>query len=219
MNNIPGNDIYSLKDVVFNKLREAILTGRFKEGDELRENALSKEFNVSRTPVREALKQLDLEGLIKIIPNKGAFVVGMNNKDFKDIYIIRGRLEGLCARWATENATNEDISKLEEIVDLTEYHASKGKYENVFKLDNEFHLLLYKMSDSRILSRTLTDFHHYLESIRMQTLSNKDRVLNSVREHKNIINAIKAGDCDLAESCAIEHMKNTIENIKAHDIL
>ena len=95
----------SLRGKVFRKLREDILSGVYKEHDELREITIGEEMGVSRTPVREALRQLELEGLVAIIPNKGAYVTGITPKDVHDIYKIRSMLEGLCARWATMNIT------------------------------------------------------------------------------------------------------------------
>lgn len=87
----------SLRGRVFRRLREDILSGVYKENDELREAAIGEELGVSRTPVREALRQLELEGLVSIIPNKGAYVTGISLKDVHDIYMIRSMLEGLCA--------------------------------------------------------------------------------------------------------------------------
>ena len=96
-------DKYSLRGQVFQEIREDILKGKFKENEELREATLGKELGVSRTPVREALRQLELEGLVHIIPNKGAYVTGITEKDVHDIYMTRSMLEGLCARWAAEH--------------------------------------------------------------------------------------------------------------------
>ena len=118
-------DKYSLRGRVFNKLRADILSGKYKENEELREVAIGEELGVSRTPVREAFRQLELEGLIQIIPNKGAYVTGITSKDVKDIYKIRSMLEGLCARWATKNITEEQTIELEEIVLLSEFHLQK----------------------------------------------------------------------------------------------
>ena len=102
-------DKFSLRGRVFNKLREDILSGRYQEHEELKEVAIGEELGVSRTPVREAFRQLELEGLIQIVPNKGAYVTGITSKDVKDIYMIRSSLEGMCARLATENITKEKL--------------------------------------------------------------------------------------------------------------
>ena len=148
----------SLRGRVFRHLREDILNGVYKDHEELREVTIGEELGVSRTPVREALRQLELEGLVTIIPNKGAYVTAITRKDVKDIYKIRSQLEGLCANWATKYITDAQIEELEEIVYLTEFHVSKGHSEQVFELDNKFHETLYQASGSKVLANVLTDF-------------------------------------------------------------
>ncbi len=104
-------DKYSLRGRVFSKIRADILSGKYKDHEELKEVAIGEELGVSRTPVREAFRQLELEGLIQIVPNKGAYVTGITAKDVQDIYMIRSLLEGLCARWATEHITKEQLEE------------------------------------------------------------------------------------------------------------
>ena len=119
-------DKYSLRGRVFHKIREDILSGKYKDNEELKEVAIGKELGVSRTPVREAFRQLELEGLIKIIPNRGAYVTGIHANDVKDIYMIRSKLEGLCARWACENISKEQMEEMEEVVYLSEFQGTYG---------------------------------------------------------------------------------------------
>lgn len=215
---IKTSDKYSLQGMVYDRIREDILNGVYKENEELRETTIGAELGVSRTPVREALRQLELQGLVKIIPNKGARVIGINNKDLKDIYEMRARLEGLCARWAAKNATKEDVITLDEICDLSEFCCTKKKYERVLELDNEFHEQLYKMADSKLLHRTMSDLHHYVEILRKKTLSSYERAADSIKEHRDIINSIKEKDEERAEKLAVYHMKKTIDNIEEHGL-
>ena len=135
-------DKYSLRGRVFHKIREDILNGKYKENDELREAAIGEELGVSRTPVREAFRQLELEGLISIVPNKGAYVTGITSKDIADIYMIRSLLEGLCAGWAAEKISEEQLQEMEENVYLSEFHAQKGHTEQIAVLDNRFHEIM-----------------------------------------------------------------------------
>lgn len=206
-------DKYSLRGRVFNKIREDILSGAYKENEELKENTLAQELGVSRTPVREALRQLELEGLVTVIPNKGAYVTGITRKDINDIYMIRSYLEGLCAKWACENITREQIEALEETLYLSDFHARRSHYEQLVELDNKFHDLIYKASGSKILNHVLSDFHHYVERIRKITLSSPERAKNSSKEHAAIVDAIRKRDGELAEKLAHEHIMNTIRNI------
>lgn len=206
-------DKYSLRGRVFNKLRADILSGKYAEHEELKEMAIGDEMGVSRTPVREAFRQLELEGLIQIIPNKGAYVTGITQKDVKDIYMIRSRLEGLCARWATEHITKEQMDEMEENVYLAEFHAGKGHLEQLAELDNRFHDIMYEACNSKILEHQLKDFHSYVLRVRKKTLANANRGPKSNEEHKEIMEAIKAGNGALAEQLAHQHMINAYENM------
>jgi len=206
-------DKYSLRGRVFNKLRDDILNGKYEDHEELRELAIGEELGVSRTPVREAFRQLELEGLIQIIPNKGAYVTGITEKDVKDIYIIRSLLEGLCARWATEHITKEQLEELEENVYLGSFHAQKGHHEQLAELDNRFHDILYEACNSKMLEHRLKEYHQYVLRVRKKALSNALRGKKSNEEHEKIMEAIKAGDAELAELLANRHMINAYENM------
>lgn len=209
----------SLRGKVFRKLREDILSGFYQENDELREITIGEELGVSRTPVREALRQLELEGLVRIIPNKGAYVTGISAKDVRDIYRIRSMLEGMCARWATENITDQQIEELEEIILLSEFHLHKKgeQKEQVAQLDGKFHKVLYEASDSRILEHVLSDFHKYVQMARTRSVGAGDRAEKSIAEHRGILEAIKLRDADLAEKLANEHIMNVMENLHMDD--
>lgn len=206
-------DKFSLRGRVFHRLREDILSGKYKEGDELKEVAIGEELGVSRTPVREAFRQLELEGLIQIIPNKGAYVTGITEKDVKDIYMIRSLLEGLCARWACEHITKEQMEEMEENIYLSKFHAQKGHLEQLAELDNRFHEILYEACNSKMLEHQLRDFHEYVLRVRKKTLSNINRGPKSNEEHEQIMEAIKAGDADKAEKLANMHMMNAYANM------
>ncbi|MCH5317005.1 MAG: GntR family transcriptional regulator [Eubacterium sp.] len=205
----------SLSNRVFQKLRNNILTGKYEEHEELREITIGKELGVSRTPVREALRRLELEGLVTIIPNKGAYVTGITPKDVKDIYLIRSQLEGLCARLATENITNEQLDKLDEIILLSEFHLNReNSAEQMAGLDSKFHEVLYEATNSRILSHVLTDFHKYVLMARKSSVVSEERAKKSIQEHKDILQAIRDRDTDMAEQLANEHIMQVIQNLR-----
>lgn len=207
-------DKYSLRGRVFQRIRDDILSGKYKDHEELKEVAIGAELGVSRTPVREAFRQLELEGLIQIVPNKGAYVTGITAKDVHDIYAMRALLEGLAARWACEHITPEQIEEMEENIYLTKFHARKENHEQLAELDNQFHDILYRACNSKILEHQLRDCHQYVIRIRRMTLSNKRRGEASGREHEQLLEAIRANDPDLAEQVATQHMINAYENIK-----
>lgn len=206
-------DKYSLRGRVFHRIREDILSGKYNDNEELKETTIGAELGVSRTPVREALRQLELEGLVNIVPNKGAYVTGISQKDIHDIYVIRSYLEGLAARWACEIITDEQIEEIEEILYLSEFHARKQHYEQVVELDNKFHETIYRASGSKILEHELTTFHHYVERIRKKSLGKEARAVKSNEEHRAILEAIRKRDGQLAEKLAHEHIIQTIDNM------
>ncbi len=208
-----SEDNYSLSARVFKKLRSDILAGTYAANEELKEKSIGQELGVSRTPVREALRQLELEGLVSIIPNKGAYVVGVTLKDVRDIYEIRSLLEGLCAKWAAEHITGEQLAELEETIYLSEFHAAKENWEQILELDNRFHELLYEASQSKELMHVLKDYHQYVQRLRKTTLADPGRVKASTEEHKKIAEALRRRDAALAQANASNHILSTISNM------
>ena len=126
MKSILETNAHSLTEKVFSEIEQAILSGIYSAGDQLVESKISLELGVSRTPVREALKQLELEGLVTTIPNKGTFVVGVSTEDILDIYTIRVAVEGISSQMAAERVTDGEIKELENLVELQEFYASKS---------------------------------------------------------------------------------------------
>ena len=213
------SDKYSLRGRVFNKLREDILAGKYQENEELREVVIGEELGVSRTPVREAFRQVDLEGLIRIVPNKGAYVTGITAKDVRDIYMIRSRLEGLAARWATENISEEQLDELEETLCLAEFHASKNSMEQMAQMDSRFHEIIYEACDSKMLEHLLKDFHQYVSRIRQKTLSSNVRGNESNEEHTKLMEAIKAVNSYEAYQVVHIYIMNAYENMVKNGLL
>ena len=210
------SDKYSLQGRVFHKIREDILNGKYKSGDSIREVVVSKELGVSRTPVREALKQLELEGLVISIPNKGTVVAGITEQDIIDIYAIRSLIEGLAARWAAIRISEEQLKQLEEIIELTEFYASKHNVEHLHELDTQFHEIIYEASNSKPLKHILSDFHIYVQRARMESIAIPGRDLKSAQEHKAILKALKGRNPEEAEKLTNQHVKNVAENMMKH---
>jgi DNA-binding GntR family transcriptional regulator len=202
----------SLRAQVFKEIEQAILNGAFAPGDSLTELRLSAELGVSRTPVREALRQLELEGLVRTIPNKGVTVVGVSEKDIDDIYTIRTSIEGLAARWAAEHITDEEIAALREVVELQEYYVSRGDALQVWHLDTRFHGLIYECCRSRPLRHTLSSFHHYIQKARALSFKTAARARAAVQEHRDILEAIAKRDANTAEAMTAAHIRNAKSN-------
>ena len=208
---------YSLTEKIYHNLRSDILTGIFKDKEELKENTIAKRYGVSRTPVREAIRQLALEGLVDTIPNKGAFVHSIHQKDVNDAYAMRSLLEGLAARWAVANITKEQLEEMEEILYMSEYHRKKENWEQVYKCDNKFHDLLYAASGSYLLEHTLSTLHEYVQKVRKFVLTDEERAKISFEEHGEILNAIRNKQADEAEKLAVRHMEKAVERLKITD--
>lgn len=200
----PGNPI---RAHVYKEIERAIFDGDFPPGSSLTEVKLSQQLGVSRTPVREALMQLELEGLVENIPGKGAVVVGVTASDINDIYVLRTRIEGLAARKAAENATTDEAKALRDVVELQEYYVSRADFTQVWHLDNRFHELLYQCCRSRPLRQTLSLFHNYIQKARESTVRS-GRASGSTAEHRAIVEAILARDPDLAEERMAVHVSN-----------
>ena len=206
-------DDRSLRIRVFNAIENAILDGEYRDGDSLNELKLSKELGVSRTPVREALMQLELEGLVRNVPNKGAVVIGVTEQDIHDIYEIRIRIEGLAVRLCAENITDDELRALEQIVDLQEFYLLKNDTEQIWKLDGDFHKIIYDASRSRPLRFTLSNFHNYIKKARDISVQTEGRAEKTVAEHRAILDAIKEHNGSLAEKLTAEHISNAEDNL------
>ena len=192
---------------VYKELEQAILDGDIVPGTALAEVKLSQEMGVSRTPVREALMQLELEGLVKTVPNKGAVVVGVTASDVDDIYTIRMRIEGLAARRAAEKISEQQLEALREIVELQEFYVSRKDFLQVWHLDNRFHETLYEGCGSRPLKQMLTLFHNYIQKAREATVR-AGRAEGSTQEHRAVLDAISARDPEAAEERMVIHVTN-----------
>lgn len=203
----------SLRNKVFSQIQNDILNGRYEPGESLIEKKLSDELGVSRTPIREALRQLELEGLVVSIPNKGVIVKGVSAQDIKDIYAIRMLIEGLAVRWAAEKITEKEIEELKEAVDLEEFYTAKNDDNHLTQFDTKFHDIIYKACKSKMLMHTLSTFHHYVQRARKVSMSNPERAKEVLVEHKAILQAICDKDADKAERLTIEHIKNASNSL------
>ncbi|HHW48099.1 MAG TPA: GntR family transcriptional regulator [Clostridiaceae bacterium] len=215
---LDGNSGYfnSLTDRIFKQIENDILYGKYQPGDSLIETKLSRELNVSRTPIREALRQLEREGLVQSIPNKGVIVKGISVQDIEDIYTIRMMIEGLAARWAAEKITEKEIEELKEVVDLEEFYTTKNDPSHLLKFDSRFHEILFRASKSKPLMHMLSMFHHYIQRARNISLSTPERAQKVLEEHKAILKALMERDAEKAEKLTNEHIKNASINFLKH---
>ncbi|MDD3919776.1 MAG: GntR family transcriptional regulator [Eubacteriales bacterium] len=209
MNNyIDNQDKQSLTSRVFRYIRDGILEGRYHSGDYLVETRLAEELSVSRTPIREALKQLELEDLVESIPNRGVIVKGISQEDIEDIFTIRLLLEGQAAYWAALRIRPDQLDQLAELVELMELYTRRNDSSHLASLDTEFHEIIYTASNSRTLKHVLGSLHQNMRQARQSSLMSKDRTPKSLDEHKQIYAALEAHDCDLAKQRMEHHIKS-----------
>ena len=142
------NEFLPLRDVVFNTLRDAILTGKLLPGERLMENQLADKLGVSRTPVREALRMLELENLVELVPRKGAQVLDMSEKDIVDILEVRSALEGLATSLACKKMKREDLQKLKAMEADFEQAVSERNVERFVEIDEEFHDAIFESTEN-----------------------------------------------------------------------
>ncbi|MGI5997742.1 MAG: GntR family transcriptional regulator [Lutispora sp.] len=202
------------KNQIYEKIRQDILDDKYTRGQSLVEQKLAKEFGVSRTPIREVLRQLELDGLVESIPNRGVFVVGITHEDINHIYAIRQRIEGLAALWAAEKMTSEELKQMENIYNLMEFYTAKEDVDQIAQLNTDFHEVIFKSAKSKYLRNMLTNFQVYLQWARYVSLKVPGRLEAALAEHKNILEAFRKKDGVLAEKAVMEHVDNSRKNLE-----
>lgn len=202
------SDKQSLTTKVYNHIRDCILDGSYKIGDYLVETRLADELEVSRTPIREALKQLELEGLVQSIPNRGMLVQGISNDDLNDIYTIRLLLEGQAAWWAAQRIGSEELDKLAETLELMELYTRRNDAAQLARLDTQFHDVLYSGANSRMLKHVLASLHQNARRARRSSFANPGRPHDSLLEHKAIFSALESHQPEEARIAMEKHVSN-----------
>ena len=206
----------SLADQVFDHLENDILSGKYQRGEILTESKLSAELGVSRTPIREALRRLEQEHIIEE-SGKGSVVIGINEKDLEDIFMIRKSLECQVAALAAKNRTEEQLKQLREALEFQEFYLNKKDPDQIKLMDSRFHETLYKLSGSTAFYDTLVPLHKKIQKYRRASVANSSRAEASVAEHRKIYEAIEAKNTALAAKYASEHVENAYKHILRRD--
>lgn len=198
-----------LSGSIYIDLQEDILSGRIENGSKLTEQPLCEKYNVSRTPVREAFRQLESDGLIENIPNRGAFVRGLSNTDISDLFDLRCIFEMKAVEWAIIRMKEEELQELKENIDFMEFYTLRGDVDKVLHYNSVFHNLIYKGTHNRMLYQTLATYQTYLKlSAPSKTFS--DDYLNTIlREHKTIFEAFENRNPLAGIRAMEEHMKQS----------
>ena len=195
----------SLADQVFEKLENDIISGVYPRGEILTELKLVEQLNVSRTPIREALRRLEQERLIADT-GKGSLVLGITLEDLEDIMDIRLRVEGLAAYYAAKHITPENAQNLQKTCELQDFYYAKGDIESLRQMDDEFHRMIYDLCGRAVLQDTLRPLHRKTQRYRRNSLVTRSAV--SIAEHKAICDAIVSADADRAQELTCQHIEN-----------
>ncbi len=197
-----------LREIVFETIREAIIVGDLEPGERLMEVQMAEELGVSRTPVREAIRKLELEALVIMVPRKGAYVADISMRDLADVFEIRGALEGLAAGLAAERATEEEIEELERMLVKISDTIEKNDVRETIELDTQFHELLYSASRNERLRGILSQLREQIHRFRLQSLGRPGRMRVALEEHRSIVEAVAERDPDIAQERASAHIES-----------
>lgn len=211
--NINTNEYLPLRDVVFNTLRDAILTGKLLPGERLMENQLADKLGVSRTPVREALRMLELENLVELVPRKGAQVLDMSEKDIVDILEVRSALEGLATSLACKKMKREDLQQLKTLEADFEQAISEKDVERFVEIDETFHDAIFASTENVKLIQMFRNLRIQLYRYRMAHAKQDSVMTTIVAHHRSIIRAIENRDAEEGSTIAHSHIKFQTESI------
>lgn len=199
----------SLGNRTFNILRDKILNEEYGTGEKLNEVILAKELAISRTPIREALKQLELEGLVRSVPNKGVYVIGFSPRDIDDMFEIRAALEGLAIELAIDRISEEQIDEIKDIFELMEFYTAKNDQKKISALNVQFHDTIYRSTCSQYFSQLLKDVTYYVSVTSRHSISRPERLETALTEHKAIYEAIVNKDKVAAKQTIETHIRTT----------
>lgn len=171
------------------KLQRDILTGKYRPGQKLTEQNLCREYGVSRTPIREALRQLETDGLVENILNRGCFVIGLSKSDYEDMFELRKAYEIQAVKWGIERITDEEMDKLEETFEFMEFYTMRGDLDKMLVINAGFHQVIYEASHNRMLQKTLTSYQTFLKYKNEDAEYGPNYLTTVLEEHRAIFKA------------------------------
>lgn len=215
-NNFKNFEIKNYKplgEVVFEYLRNAILNGTLKPGERLMEISLADQLGVSRTPVREAIRKLEKEKFVEMIPRKGAYVANLTARDILEVLEIRIVLEGFASKLAAERMGDEDVAELESI--LAEFNKALEVLDRpeMIRRDNEFHNKIYSAAKNNKLVEIVKELHDQYQRFRLIFFNEYDDYNDLQVWHQNIVDAIRNRDGNRAKECAEYHVRSIRESV------
>jgi DNA-binding GntR family transcriptional regulator len=202
-----------LREVVAETLREAIVNGTLNPGERLMEIQLAEELGVSRTPVREAIRKLELEGFVVMIPRRGTYVADLSIKDINEVFEIRTALDVLAAGLAVERITEDELEQLERLLVEIGELIETDDTDRIVEADSQFHDVLYRASRNDRLVGIINNLREQFTRFRSISIQYPGRMVKSVEEHRRLVEAIASRDTELAQQIAREHMENSEQTL------
>jgi DNA-binding GntR family transcriptional regulator len=197
-----GGDHLALRDQVLAELRRRIVDGDYAQGERLTENRLAEDFGVSRNPVREALRVVETEGFVQILPRRGAVVATLDETTVRDLFAVREQLETLAAGLAAERATPDDIARLRALLEDASAATEAKDFDRVAELNSALHLAVIEISGNRWLASLSSAMYHHVHWV--FRVGAAQRAPHSWEEHIRVVDAIAAGDRAAAAKAARE---------------
>lgn len=207
------NEFLPLRDVVFNTLRKAILTGELQPGERLMEIHLANQLGVSRTPIREAIRKLELEGLVIMIPRRGAEVAQITEKDLKDVLEVRRALDALCAELACDRITDEEKFQLKKACTEFENATATKDVTTIAAADVKLHDIIVAATGNKRLIQLVNNLSEQMYRYRFEYIKDENQHNNLVAEHRMIYEGIVKHDKEKAAQAAREHIDNQEKSI------
>ncbi len=204
-----------IREVVYESLRKTIISGIIPVGERIIEKEYAESLNISRTPVREALRMLEMEELVENIPRVGVVVKRISVEDVIEIYKIRQNLEVLATETAMDNITEEEIKEIEELLDLTERKNREGQVAEVMKLFEEFNSKIYEASRMKRLASMISKLNEYLRRFRNISIAEDERREKALKEHREILRAIVEKNKDNIEEIIKKHLDYSLDIVMA----
>ncbi len=202
------NEYLPLRDVVFNTLRQAILKGELAPGERLMEIQLAEKLGVSRTPIREAIRKLELEGLVLMIPRKGAEVARISEKSLRDVLEVRRSLEELAIELACERMSQEELDDLAQAQEAFRQAIERGEAMAIAETDEHYHDLIYQGTGNEKLVQILNNLREQMYRYRLEYIKDKDKRQILLLEHDHILKALKSRNIAEAKNAVREHIDN-----------
>ncbi|MGN8817389.1 GntR family transcriptional regulator [Oribacterium sp. HCP28S3_H8] len=203
------NEYLPLRDLVFNTLRQAILKGELKPGERLMEIQLAEKLGVSRTPIREAIRKLELEGLVLMIPRKGAEVAKISHKSLQDVLEVRGALEELATDLACQRITDEELESLRKAeAHFKQVVSSGGNEMQIAEADEAYHDIIYNASGNKKLVQMINNLREQMYRYRLEYIKDEAKRGTLISEHEKILEAIRLRDIIRAKALMKEHIDN-----------